>query len=75
MFYGCSNMPGFVALHLRVLSICYGCRLGSGSACRSLYGGFVKWNMGQVVVKLYPSVVVILIYLVFVFLETERHGH
>ena len=25
-----------------------GGRKGSGSACRSLYGGFARWNMGQV---------------------------
>jgi diphosphomevalonate decarboxylase len=43
------GLAGAAALNLKVdknlLSII--CRIGSGSACRSVYGGFVEWKKGE----------------------------
>ena len=62
-----SSASGFACL-AQVLSIGFGyagdvselARLGSGSACRSCFGGFVKWSSGltsdqSIAMKLFPS--------------------
>lgn len=45
LVYALSKLMGVVETYPGELSTF--ARLGSGSACRSLYGGYVKWNMGQ----------------------------
>lgn len=49
-----SSASGYCALSAALtkafnapLDVSYLARIGSGSACRSAYGGFVKWHMGE----------------------------
>ncbi|CAM6083135.1 unnamed protein product [Calypogeia fissa] len=45
LVYGLANLMGAKESYEGELSSI--ARLGSGSACRSLYGGYVKWTMGK----------------------------
>eukprot|EP00796_Vickermania_ingenoplastis_P012505 gene12505-8561_t len=43
----CALAAALIKAFKAPLDVSYLARIGSGSACRSAYGGFVKWHMGE----------------------------
>ncbi|CAL1547706.1 unnamed protein product [Lymnaea stagnalis] len=47
LVYSLSQLYGVKGEISDIARLLLSCRQGSGSACRSIYGGFVAWNMGE----------------------------